>query len=139
MFDGSCPDKWFMEISNTLRFTGNRGIGPVSLFESNLRYCNDFIFSKFVGNVPLIPLFDKDNDVAFEKVVANQSGSLSNIDVLEMSSSRILTWDCNQVGNRGPIWQDSKPAHSSLKGGSHSGPTAIFNELSDKSICFNFF
>jgi len=71
MFDGSCPDKWFMEISNTLRSIGNRGIGPVSLFESNLRYRNDIIFSKFVGNVPLIPLFEKYNDVAFEKVVAN--------------------------------------------------------------------
>jgi len=84
--------------------------------------------------VPLIPLFEKDNNVAFEKVVANQSGSLLNIDVLEMSSSIILTWDCNQVGNRGPIWQDAKYALSSLKGGSQSGSSAIFNELRDKAV-----
>ena len=95
-------------------------IGPVSWFESNMRCCNDFIFSKFVGNVPLIPLLERHNDVAFEKVVANQSGSLPNIDVFDMSSSRILTWDCNQVGNRGPIWQDAKCAFRSLKGGNQS-------------------
>jgi hypothetical protein len=52
--------------------------------------CNDVIFFKFFGSVPLIPLFEMYSSVAFEKVVANQSGSLSNIDVFDMSRLSIL-------------------------------------------------
>ena len=71
---------------------------------------NDVMFSMFVGNVPLIPLFEMYNSRAFEKVVENQFGSESNIDALDISSTSILVCDCSQEGNEGPKWQDRKDA-----------------------------
>ena len=41
---------------------------------------NDVIFFNFFGSVPSIPLFEMYSSVAFEKVVANQSGSLVQSD-----------------------------------------------------------
>lgn len=73
-------------MSNALRFVGNRGIWPVSWFESKKSIANVVMFSMFVGNVPLIPLFEIYISRAFEKVVKNQFGSESNIDALDISS-----------------------------------------------------
>ena len=96
------------------------------------------MFFKFVGNVPLIPLFEICKILVLEKVVTNQSGSLSYIDVFDTNSSSIPACDCSQAGYRGPIWQDVKAAFSSLTVGIHSGSTLIFKELLDKSILVKF-
>ena len=74
--------------------------------------------------------------MTFENVLQNQFGSLALIPVLEISSKRRSTWDLSHVGNEGPIWQDAKTASCSLKVGSHSEPTTIFNWLSDKYMYF---
>ena len=74
-------------MSNACRFGGNRGIWPVSWFESKESVTNDVMFSMFVGNVPLIPLFEIYSSRAFEKVVENQFGSESNIDALDISNT----------------------------------------------------
>jgi len=96
------------------------------------------MFFKFVGNVTLIPLFEICKILVLEKVVTNQSGSLSYIDVFDTNSSSIPACDCSQAGYRGPIWHDVKTAVSSLNVGIHSGSTVIFKELLDKSILVKF-
>jgi hypothetical protein len=47
MFDGSGPDKWFLDMSNAFRFGSNRGIGPVRWFEFVYNSSSDVIFVKF--------------------------------------------------------------------------------------------
>ena len=60
------------------------------------------MFSMFVGNVPLIPLFEMYNSRAFEKVVENQFGSETNIDAPDISSTSILVCDCSQEEMKDP-------------------------------------
>jgi len=60
------------------------------------------MFSMFVGNVSLIPLFEIYNSRASKKVVENQFGSKTNIDAPDISSTSILVCDCSQEGMKDP-------------------------------------
>ena len=128
---GSGPYKLFLLRSKIVRLIGSLGIGPLNWLE--LRSIADALISSNLGDrEPLIWLLLMFRNRTEEAIVQNQSGTMSDMLVFEISRLYIFVCHLSQVGNLGPRMHDPSSSSVRLKGGTQVEFTLMAMELRDR-------
>jgi hypothetical protein len=107
---------------------GSLGIGPVKWFE--LRTILDALMNSIVdGRKPLIWLLEIYRLFTEEEVIQNQSGTMSDMLVFDISRTVRRFWPLSHVGNLGPRRHDPRIASVRLNGGTQVAFTMMAIEL----------